>query len=378
MEFKDFLYRELLEAYHKARTGGKRKTKDEHNFEVNDLENVLRLRDAIITRHYHPSRGVAFIIHDPDTREVFAAPFIDRIVHHFLFKHTNAWWEPRFINSSYSCRKHKGTLYGIKDLQRKIRRVSENGTRKTIVVKRDLKGYFMSLNHKKLFEHICWGLNRQFPDKGELYRTLKYLWREVIFDNPTKDVRIHGKKSQWDELPADKSLFSQPEGQGIVIGNLTSQLLSNIYLDQLDCYITITLEYKNYGRYVDDFFIVIPVEDLPKLIHDLDKVERFAKKLGLTIHPKKKYELPAEKGVDFLGAKVYWDHIIPGDRISQNFADKAYYLATTGQGKLASISSYDGHLSNFNSHKLGKKIYDGVGWDYPYPKKRKRGRSPLV
>ena len=376
MIFNDYLYQELLEAYHKARIGGKRKTRDEHNFEVNDIENILRLRDAILARKYHPSRGVAFIVHDPVTREVFAAPFIDRIIHHFLFKHTNAWWEPRLINSAYSCRKGKGTLYGIKDLQRKIRRVSQNGTIKTFVVKRDLKGYFMSLNHNKLYARICWGLKRQFPEGGELYRTLKYLWHEIIFDNPTKDVRIRGKKSAWDELPADKSLFFQPDTLGIVIGNLTSQLLSNIYLDQLDRYITIILGYKNYGRYVDDFFIVITEAELPQLLKDLDKVEHFAEKLGLHIHPKKKFEIPVEKGVDFLGAKIYWDHIIPGERISKNYANKAYRLATTGQGKLESISSYDGHLSNFNSHKLGKKIYDGVGWDYAYPKlKKKRNRD---
>ena len=233
----------------------------------------------------------------------------------------------------------------------------------------------MSLNHNKLYARICWGLKRQFPEGGELYRTLKYLWHEIIFDNPTKDVRIRGKKSAWDELPADKSLFFQPDTLGIVIGNLTSQLLSNIYLDQLDRYITIILGYKNYGRYVDDFFIIITEAELPQLLKDLDKVEHFVEKLGLHIHPKKKFEIPAEKGVDFIGAKIYWDHIIPGERISKNYANKAYRLATTGQGKLESISSYDGHLSNFNSHKLGKKIYDGVGWDYAYPKLKKKRKN---
>lgn len=372
MNFKDFLYQELLEAYYKARVGGKRKTNDEHAFEINDLENILHLRDAILARRYHPSRGVAFIIHDPVTREVFAAPFIDRIVHHFLFKYANAWWEPRLISSSYSCRKHKGTLYGVKDLQRKIRRVSKNGTIKTIIIKRDLKGYFMSLNHQRLFERICWGLNRQFPQKGELYRTLKYLWKEVIFDQPTKDVKIRGKKSSWDNLPADKSLFNQPKGRGIVIGNLTSQLLSNIYLDQLDRYITITLGYKNYGRYVDDFYAVITETELPKLLKDLDKIERFVRKLGLTIHPKKKFEIPAEKGVEFLGAKVYWDHIVPGERASKNFARKARRLAATGEGKLESISSYDGHFAHYNSHKFNKKVYNKLGWDYHYPKNKRK------
>ena len=72
-----------------------------------------------------------------------------------------AWWEPRLSPASYSCRKGKGTLYGVQDLQRKIRRVSKNNTIPTYVVKRDLRGYFMSLNHKKLYSRILWGLNRQ-------------------------------------------------------------------------------------------------------------------------------------------------------------------------------------------------------------------------
>ena len=80
----------------------------------------------------------------------------------------------------------------------------------------------MSLNHQKLYERISWGLDRQFPEGGELYRTLKYLWHEIIFDQPTIGVKIRGKKSNWNNLPADKSLFYQPEGRGIVIGNLTS------------------------------------------------------------------------------------------------------------------------------------------------------------
>lgn len=371
MNFSDYLYQELLEAYYKARVGGKRKTEDEHRFEANDIENILRLRDSIMARTYKPSRGVAFIIHDPVTREVFAAPFTDRVIHHFLFKHTNAYWEPRLINAAYSCRKGKGTLYGIKDLQRKMRRVSQNGTKDAVVVKCDLRGYFMSLNHKKLFQRICWGLDRQFPEKGELYRTLKYLWREIIFDDPTKDIKIRGRKSDWDTLPADKSLFSQPKDRGIVIGNLTSQLLSNIYLDQLDRYIMLILGYKNYGRYVDDFITVVTKEELPKLMRDLHKIKRYLEKLGLVLHPNKTTVTPVKDGVEFLGTKVYWDHITPGKRISKNFADAAYRLATTGEGKLSSISSYDGHLAHYDSHKMLKKIYDGVGWDYPYPKLEK-------
>ena len=368
MSFDNFLLVELFEAYHSARVGGKRKTEDEHRFEINDIENIHRLHKSILAKEYRPSRGVAFIIYDPVTREIFAAPFIDRVVHHFLFKFTSLWWEPRLHPGSYSCRKGKGTLYGIKDLQRKIRRVSKDGTIPTYVIKRDLRGYFMSLQHEKLYARIAWGLDRQFPGGGELYRTLKYLWRQIIFDEPTKNIRIRGRSSDWDSLPPDKSLFSQPKGRGIVIGNLTSQLLSNIYLDQLDRYISIDLGYKNYGRYVDDFYIVVTKQDLPQLLTNMHNINIFIEKLGLVLHPKKQFNIPIQNGVDFLGAKVFVDHILPGERICKKFANTIYKLATTGDGKLDSIGSYDGHLAHYDSHKLNQKLYNNVGWNYPYPK----------
>lgn len=372
MKFEDWLLEELFKAYYKARIGGKRKTKDEHRFEANDFENIVNLRNTIIARAYRPNRGVAFIIHDPVTREVVAAPFVDRIVHHFLYKFAIEWWEPRLWKGSYSCRVGKGILYGIRDLNRNMRIVSENGTKPAYVIKRDLKGYFMSLNHQKLYDRIVWGLDQQFPQKGKLYRTLKYLWKQVIFDDPTLNLTIRGRRSDWDDLPSDKSLLYQPDYRGIVIGNLTSQLLSNIFLDQLDRYIVYTLGCKNYGRYVDDFYIVVRKEELDSTLRKLNEAEKFLSKLGLTVHPKKRYEIPIQNGVEFLGAKVYWDHIIPGERIAKKFADTAYRLATTGNGKTESIGSYNGHLAHYNSHKLINKIHNGVGWDYPYPKLKKK------
>lgn len=372
MDFSDFLLKELFRAYYEARLGGKRKTLDEHEFEVNDIENVCRLRDAIMARAYHPSRGVAFIVDRPVTREIFAAPFVDRVVHHLLYNFAVIWWEPRFCPSSYSCRKGRGTLYAIKDLQRKMRRVSRDGTVPAFVVKRDLRGYFMSLDHQKLFDRVAWGLERQFPEGGELYRTLKYLWHEVIFDDPTRDVRFRGKKSDWDKLPPDKSLLFQPKGRGIVIGNLTSQLLSNIYLDQLDRYVTLSLGYKNYGRYVDDFFVVVTDDELAQLLDNLIAVEDFLDDLGLVLHPKKCYQVAVRDGAEFLGARVFVDHILPGKRLCRNFDKAVYRFATTGQGDPAGLVSYDGHLMHFDSHKLAARVFDRVGWDYNYPKKAKK------
>ena len=88
--------------------------------ELNEIENLVVLRDAIIARKYKPNKGIAFIIHDPVVREIFAAPFVDRVIHHFLFKHAISWWEPRLWRRSYSCLKGRGTLVGVIDLQRNM------------------------------------------------------------------------------------------------------------------------------------------------------------------------------------------------------------------------------------------------------------------
>lgn len=217
---------ELYRAYLDARKGGKRKTEDEHIFEVNAFENLKNLERSIINRTYEPSRSEAHIIEKPVIREIFAAPFRDRIVHHLIFSTVYDWWDKRFIYDSYSCRKNKGVLFGIQRLDHHIRSVSQNYTKKAFVIKLDISGYFMSLPRKELLELALRGLNQQFEGQTHTtkYQTLKFLWQRTILDDPTKYAKRKGDIKNWERLPKNKSLFSQPKGVGIVIGNLTSQL----------------------------------------------------------------------------------------------------------------------------------------------------------
>ena len=101
--FADYLLAELWLAYYAARLG-KRQTMDEHRFELRAVDNLCHLRDSLLSSTYHPGRGVAFIIHDPVMREIVAAPFRDRVVHHFIFNVVADWWDRRFSYDSYSCR----------------------------------------------------------------------------------------------------------------------------------------------------------------------------------------------------------------------------------------------------------------------------------
>ncbi len=383
--YENFLLHELWVAYLDARKG-KKKTIDEHRFELNAMENLLALRDSLVRRYYHPSRGVTFIVHDPVTREIVAAPFRDRVVHHFLYNVSADWWDRRFLPDSYSCRKNKGTLYGQKRLARHIRQVTKNYTIPAYAVKLDIQGYFMSLNHQLLYDRVLWGLEQQFYHsqktdrenhircspayKTQFYELLRYVWHEIIFDHPMKNIVIRGHRSNWRHLPANKSLFHQPPDRGIVIGNLTSQLLSNIFLDQLDRFIHFDLGYAHYGRYVDDFFIIVPMSERDQLLRDVAVIEKYLlNDLKLTLHPKKQHKQPVDRGVPFIGAVVYPGFIYPSRRARANAYAAAYKLATTGSGDLDGFYSRMGCLEHINSHKFFRELFDSFGWEYNSPDK---------
>ncbi|MDO4967727.1 MAG: RNA-directed DNA polymerase [Candidatus Saccharibacteria bacterium] len=362
----EWLLRELFYAYLDARKN-KRSTSDEHNFELNYMENLMTLRDDIMNHRYKPGRGIAFITYDPVMREIFAAPFRDRVVHHFIYNQVAEWWDRHFIYDSYSCRKDKGTFFAIDRLRHHVNSVSRHGTKEAYVIKLDIQGYFMSLQRKAIFERACWGLDQQF--KGEALEwkrnLIKYLWREIIFDDPTAEVRRRGSVHEWDGLPDNKSLFCQPPGQGIVIGNLSSQLLSNIYLDLLDRYVTIELGYKHYGRYVDDFYIVVSGEEYKKALEDLKKIDEFLKRIGLILHPKKRYIQEVKKGVPFMGVVVYPNSIVPGKRLKRNFY-KGLYKFGIGYNSVESITSHLGHMKHIDGKKFTKKMFDKFGNEYRF------------
>lgn len=361
----DWLFLCLHDAYLEARKG-KRKKSDEHQFELHYVEHLMNLRDQIIERSYRPSPGIAFITFNPVIREIFAAPFRDRVVHHFLFNACAGWWDRHFIADSYSCRENKGTLYGIQRAAKHMRRASQNYTRDTYIIKLDIQGYFMSLPRQKLYEKVMWGLDLQMPEKGPVYEICEFLWRQIIFDDPTKGVRKRGWPYNWKELPASKSLFTQPPGQGIVIGNLTSQLMSNIYLDQLDRFITLDLGYKHYGRYVDDFYIIVPGSQFEQAKRDIKIIDKFLKeKLQLKLHPKKRYIQEVHRGMEFIGAYIYPYCLIPSRRLTKHFrAAVKEYMA--GNKDDATITSYLGMMKHLDSKRFTSKVFDSVGWPYQF------------
>jgi retron-type reverse transcriptase len=301
------LLADLFCAYYEARRN-KRNTINQLRFELKLEENLFALCDDLLNRTYCVSPSIAFIVSVPVKREVFAADFRDRVIHHLLVKYLEPLYEPYLIYDSCSCRKGKGTLFAVNRVQRFIRACSHNYTRSCYILKLDVKGYFMSINRERLYRKIIGMIEKAVQAKSAQGTPLgldldlvKYLLQHIIFNDPRENCIFKSPLSAWDELPPSKSLFHSAPGCGVPIGNLTSQVFSNIYLHDMDCYIRYTLGMNYYVRYVDDFIVIH--EDRQRLLHLVEQLKTYlVKEVGLQLHPHKIYLQHYTVGVQFLNA----------------------------------------------------------------------------
>ena len=306
---------ELFQAYISCRRL-KRSTANAIAFEIDYESNLVALCEEINNGSYQPGRSITFIVERPVKREIFAADFRDRVVHHLIIGKLNPFFEKEFINDSYACRIGKGTHFGIQRINKFIRQCSQNYTKDCYVLKLDIKGFFMYIDKKILFEKLKVFINEKYKeqDKGLIID----LCRKVIFYDPTKKCIIKGKQKNWQGLPYDKSLFYSPENCGLPIGNLTSQIFANFYMNSFDHFIKHDLGIRYYGRYVDDFILVhSDKEHLKSLI---PKIKDFLRlKLRLILHPNKIYLQHYTKGVKYLGAVIKPHRTYIANRTKGNF-----------------------------------------------------------
>lgn len=300
------LLTDIFSAYYKAREN-KRSTVSQMKFESRLSENLVTLYNEIRDRTYVPGSSMCFIVREPVQREVFAASFRDRIVHHYLYAVLEPLFEPVFIYDSYSCRRGKGTLFGVERLDHHIRSCSDNWRKPCYALKLDIEGYFMKIDRTILFGMLSSRIDRLRVNGGLPagfdYDTVMFLLRKVVYLNPTEGCRIKGSLKDWHGLPDSKSLFKSASGCGLPIGNLTSQLFSNVYLNALDHFVKRDLGFRHYGRYVDDSYIIDNSADrlraaVPAIASFLENV------LRLRLNYRKVKVIPVERGVPFLGCRV--------------------------------------------------------------------------
>ena len=325
---RDKILTDLFQAYFDARKN-KRNTLNALAYKRHFEANTFALCDEILAHSYQPGPGICFIVDKPVKREIFAASFRDRIVHHFIYDHIAPLFENSFINDSYSCRTGKETHYGIKRIDRFVRACSQNYQRDCYILKLDIKGYFMSINRKLLFDKIksvllCHSHKIDFD-----LPLILYLIEKTIFNDPTKKCTIKGKKSDWTGLQVTKSLFHASKNCGLPIGNRTSQLFGNIYLNDFDQFVKRDLGIRYYGRYVDDFILVHRDKEYLKSI--MPEIRNYLSKyLQLELHPDKIYLQHYSKGVKYLGAVIKPHRIYIANRTKGSF-----YEAITKQNIIA-------------------------------------------
>jgi RNA-directed DNA polymerase len=238
---------------------------------------MMDLYYDLIDNKYEIGRSICFIITRPKPREVWAADFRNRIVHHLIYNKFFHTFTKSFAYDSYACLPNKGTLNAAKRLKKFLRSCSQNYTKKTYFLKADIKNFFMTINKDILFGIICKKVSNPWWQN---------LIHKILYNDCKAKVIVKLSKKLLKFIPQHKSLFNANEKHGLPIGNLSSQFFANIYLDELDQYIKRNLKCKYYIRYVDD--IVILDQNPQKLNQVYDSICSFVNlKLQIEFHEKK-------------------------------------------------------------------------------------------
>ena len=350
-------------------------------FERELSENLNALCDDLLTHRYKALPSKCFVVKYPKLREVFAAMFRDRVVHHLYFRYTHQLFERTFIADSYSCIKGRGTLYGVNRLRQHIRQASLNWQERAYAMSLDIRGYFMHISREKLLRIATGslrkmathkvGLTDEVPIPSGVILTPSTTWSEIrdidfllwlteqiVMLDPMENCIIVGDESDWDDIDHAKCMRFVEKGLALPIGNLTSQLYSNVYMNVFDQYVKRDILCRHYGRYVDDSTMIDP--DREWLLAQVPKVREFlADELGLELHMGKLHIQEIHRGVEFLGTfvKPYRDYV--SNKTLERIKGRVQQIDLhNGEAANRTICSYLGILSHTASYNLRREIFD--------------------
>lgn len=306
---------------------GKKNRADVQVFERNLEDNLFNLHLKLKNKTYIHGKYQAFVVHDPKRRQIHKAGVSDRVVHHLLYKYLYSLFDKNFIHDSYSCRLNKGTHRGVDRLEKFTRIVSKNYTKDCWALKLDIKKFFASLDQPILLDL----LKQNIKDQDILW-----LISQVI------------------------SSFNSDQGieKGIPLGNLTSQVFANVYLNELDQFINHQLRVKYYLRYADDFIALTSSKnDLNQFIQPIkDFLET---NLKLELHPDKIIMRKLHWGIDFLGYIVLPHYMLPRTKTKKRIFKKLKSKISSSNFN-QSFQSYLGYLSHANTFLLRQKLNNDI------------------
>lgn len=335
----------LLKAYLDCRKN-KRKTINAIKFEMDLERNLAKLQQDLLSRTYVPGRSICFVVTVPKPREIFAAEFCDRVAHHILINQVQKIWEGKiFIDDSYACRPNKGNHYGVGRLEKYAKNFQYYGSF-------DIANFFGSIDKQVIYEcfaKVIETINRPAWWKEEVL----WLSKTIIFHNPASSYFYKGDPKLQDLVPPYKSLIHKDGMVGMPIGNLTSQFLANVYLNELDQFVTKTLGAKGYGRYVDDF--VVFADSKEQLREWRGRIDTFlSEKLHIKLHPKKQQIQATRHGIPFAGYFIKPWGVTVRRNVVKTLKNKIYHWNKTEdvENMIPSINSYFGHLGKAKSDRL--------------------------
>jgi retron-type reverse transcriptase len=350
----------------------KRGTVNALRFEYHLLDNLFSLASDLQKGAYRPSRSVCFVTQSPKLREIFAADFRDRVVHHLLVRELEKQWEPRFIHDSYACRTGKGTHAAVKRLQSFMLKATKNQKQAAYFLQLDIRSFFTSIDKQILFSL----LRESFESKP-----LLSLLSEIIFHDCTQDYVFKGDRRMLEKVPAHKSLFTAGKEKGLPIGNLTSQFFANVYLNELDRFVKHHLKCRFYLRYVDDFMLLDASPE--QLVLWREQIQEFLQnRLALEIKDGSAVRRVSE-GANFLGYIVRPGYILARRRVVNNlkaklaqFKNRIISEAQYKDKKILRImlepevvkelrqvfASYLGHFCHAKTFRLVSSLFEKNSW----------------
>ncbi|MCH3994850.1 MAG: RNA-directed DNA polymerase [Prevotella sp.] len=349
----------LLQAYFVCRRG-KRRTASAIEYEMDYVPKLIELRDRVNCRTYAPGKSICFVVTRPRYREVFAAAFEDRIIHHYIAIRLEPLFERAFNDRTFNCRKDKGQLYGVECLKNDMRECSRDYKTDCYCMTLDIKGFFMSIGKSIMASMIDDFVVSNY--NGEDKEDLRFLCKAVIMHEPQKNCIRKSPDSLWSHIPKEKSLFTNGKGKGLAIGNLFSQLFANFYLNRIDWLIE-KYGTKYHGRYVDDMYCIST--DKERLLNLVPIIRKELSAIGLRLNTKKFYFQHCSKGVPFTGAVVKPGRVYAMNRTIGNLRSAIGALnhaKAIGEIKkcVNSINSYLGLLGHYNEYANRRKVLDMI------------------
>lgn len=327
--YEDIISVENLLAAWREFVRGKRKKRDVQEFQYKLMDNILALHRDLKYGHgvsifrYKHGGYKAFKISDPKPRDIHKASVRDRLVHRALYRKLYPFFGRTFIFDSYSCREGKGTHKALRQFRIYASRASSDHANTVWVLKCDIRKFFASIDHEALMKIV-----RGFIPNDRII------------------ALIAGVVSSFD---------SDIRNKGLPLGNLTSQLFVNIYMNEFDQFVKNILKIRYYIRYADDFVVFSQHKNY--LLKTLSYMEVFLRdRLMLEMHPRKVFLKTLASGVDFLGWVHFLDHRVLRTATKRRMFKRILKV----QGKEETAQSYLGLLSHGNAYKLRVQVESSI------------------